>query len=177
MIFYDPTLLGQTIEVQFALDDDIDSFLRGFVDRNTPKADRRISDTMIGFVDKLMNRVSSPIACLIICSLKCVRNAEMAGIKGAFIGSMITLAICLLIASRSAQRQLFTSKNLPRKHVSSNLSKSLITSCRPFGRVWDFRLINFHKSLRHPAIHSACRWYRARIDDPADHNHLFTCGH
>ena len=27
MIFNDPTLLGQTIEVQFALDDDIDSFL------------------------------------------------------------------------------------------------------------------------------------------------------
>lgn len=99
MIFNDPTLLGQTIEVQFALDDDIDSFLRGFIDRNTPEADRRISDTMIGFVDTLNETglISYRLSDYLFFG-SASRNAEMAGIKGALIGSMITLAICLSIA-------------------------------------------------------------------------------
>ena len=99
MIFYDPKLLGQTIEVQFALEDDIDSFLRDFIDRNTPEADRQISDTMIGFVDTLNETglISYHLSDYLFFG-SASRNAEMAGMKGAFIGSMITLAICLSIA-------------------------------------------------------------------------------
>ena len=99
MILNDPSLLGKTIEVQFALDDDIDSFLRGFIDRNTPESDRRIDDTMIRFVDTLneMGIVSYHLSDYLFFG-SASRNAEMAGIRGAFVGSIITLAICLSIA-------------------------------------------------------------------------------
>ena len=99
LIFNDPSLLGQTIEVQFALDDDIDSFLRGFIDRKLPESDRRINDKTIGFVDTLNETglVSYRLSDYLFFG-SASRNAEMAGIKGAFIGSMITLAICLSIA-------------------------------------------------------------------------------
>ena len=99
MVLDDPSILGKTISVQFALDDDIDSFLRGCIDRDTPEADRRISDTTIGFIDRLSqeNLISYEISDYLFFG-SASRNAEMAGIKGAFVGSMITLAICLSIA-------------------------------------------------------------------------------
>ena len=99
MILKDPSLLGKTVHITFAVDDDIDSFLRGFIDRKTPEADRRISDNMISFVDKLEeeNLISYKISDYLFFG-SASRNAEMAGIKGAFIGSIITLAICLSIS-------------------------------------------------------------------------------
>ncbi len=99
IILKDPTLLGKTVHITFAVDDDIDSFLRGFIDRKTPEADRRISDNMISFVDKLEeeNLISYKISDYLFFG-SASRNAEMAGIKGAFIGSIITLAICLSIS-------------------------------------------------------------------------------
>ena len=99
MILKDPSLLGKTVHIRFAVDDDIDSFLRGFIDRKTPEADRRISDNMISFVDKLEeeNLISYKISDYLFFG-SASRNAEMAGIKGAFIGSIITLAICLSIS-------------------------------------------------------------------------------
>ena len=99
MILKDPSLLGKTLHVTFAVDDDIDSFLRGFIDRKTPEVDRRISDNMISFVDKLEeeNLISYKISDYLFFG-SASRNAEMAGIKGAFIGSIITLAICLSIS-------------------------------------------------------------------------------
>ena len=98
MLLSDPSLFGQMIEVQFALDDDIDSFLGVFIDRNTPKLDRRINDTMIGFED-ILNEVglfSCRLSDYLFFSSAC-RNAKMIAIKGAFIRSIITLSIFLLI--------------------------------------------------------------------------------
>lgn len=94
-----PSQMGQTVPMKFALDDDIDTFLRGMIDRNTPEADRRISDQVIDFVDRLEadGRVSYEISDYLFFG-SASRDAEMAGIKGAFIGSILTLAICVVIA-------------------------------------------------------------------------------
>ena len=98
-MYANPDLMGQTVPVKFALDDDIDSFLRGFVDRNTPEADRRINDTVIQFVDKLVasERVSYEVSDYLFFG-SASRDAEMAGIRGALIGSILTLFICVLIS-------------------------------------------------------------------------------
>lgn len=94
-----PSEMGQTISMKFALDDDIDTFLRGMIDRNTPEADRRINDQVIAFVDRLEadGRVSYEISDYLFFG-SASRDAEMAGIKGALIGSILTLAICVVIA-------------------------------------------------------------------------------
>jgi phosphate transport system permease protein len=83
----------------FAVDDDVDSFLRGFISRDTPEADRRINDKMIGYIDQLVadNRIEYAFSDYLIFG-SASRNAEMAGIFGAFVGSMLTLSVCLVLA-------------------------------------------------------------------------------
>ena len=94
-----PSLIGQTVSVKFALDDDIDSFMRGFISRETPEAERRINNQVIEFVDILNDagRISYELSDYLFFG-SASRNAEIAGIKGALIGSIFTLAICLIIA-------------------------------------------------------------------------------
>jgi phosphate transport system permease protein len=48
-----PQYIGKIVAVKFAVDDDIDSFLRGFISRATPESDRRVNDQTIEFVDRL----------------------------------------------------------------------------------------------------------------------------
>jgi phosphate transport system permease protein len=85
--------------MRFALDDDIDSFLRGFIKRETPEADRRINDRVIGYVDDLnaQGRISYNVSDNLFFG-SASRDAEMAGIKGAFVGSLMTLAVCLVLS-------------------------------------------------------------------------------
>lgn len=94
-----PNLFGTVSSVKFALDDDIDSFLRGYIKRETPESERRISDQIIKFVDKLdkEGRISYEFSDYIL-NGSASGNPEMAGIKGAFFGSILTLSVCLLIA-------------------------------------------------------------------------------
>ena len=99
MVKDDPGLFGTVTQVKFALDDDIDSFLRGYIKRETPESERRISNKSIEFIDKLNEegRISYEFSDYIL-SGSASGNPEMAGIKGAFIGSLLTLSVCLLIA-------------------------------------------------------------------------------
>lgn len=94
-----PELFGTIQPIRFALDDDIDSFLRGFIKRETPEADRRINDKVIGYVDMLneQGRISYNVSDYLFFG-SASRDAEMAGIKGAFIGSIMTLAVCLVLS-------------------------------------------------------------------------------
>ena len=95
----DPSILGTTQSMVFAMDDDVDSFLRGFISRDTPEVDRRINDKMIGYIDQLVadNRIKYAFSDYLIFG-SASRNAEMAGIFGAFVGSMLTLSVCLVLA-------------------------------------------------------------------------------
>ena len=99
MVKNDPSLFGTITKVKFALDDDIDSFLRGYIKRETPESERRISNIVIEYIDKLNEegRISYEFSDYILTG-SASGNPEMAGIKGAFIGSMLTLSVCLLIA-------------------------------------------------------------------------------
>ena len=99
MVVDDPSLLDTTQTITVAVDDDIDSFLRGFISRDTPEDDRRINDATIGYVDSLqeMGRINYLVSDYLFFG-SASRNPEMAGIKGAFFGSILTLSICLMLA-------------------------------------------------------------------------------
>lgn len=94
-----PEQFGTTQRIKFAVDDDIDSFLRGFIQRETPESDRRIDDLTIEIVDKWQSKglISYEISDYLFFG-SASRDAEMAGIKGALIGSLLTLAICISFA-------------------------------------------------------------------------------
>ena len=95
----DPAILDTTRPMTFAVDDDVDSFLRGFIKRETPEKDRRINDKMIGYIDELQAKglISFEFSDYLIFG-SASRNAEMAGIYGAFVGSILTLAVCLALS-------------------------------------------------------------------------------
>ena len=94
-----PELMGTTQTIKFAVDDDIDSFLRGFIKRETPEKDRRINNFTIEIVDKWQESglISYELSDYLFFG-SASRDAEMAGIKGALFGSLLTLAICVSIA-------------------------------------------------------------------------------
>jgi phosphate transport system permease protein len=94
-----PKLLNRRQYVKFALDDDADSYFRGFVKKQTPEKQRRLSDLQIAYLDQLQadGLVSHEISDYLFFG-SASRNAEMAGIKGAAIGSLLTLVVCFIIA-------------------------------------------------------------------------------
>ena len=94
-----PELLNSRQLVKFALDDDADSYFRGFVKKQTPEKQRRLSDLQIDYLDQLQadGLVSYKISDYLFFG-SASRNAEMAGIKGAAIGSLLTLVVCFVIA-------------------------------------------------------------------------------
>jgi phosphate transport system permease protein len=98
-ILADPSILDTTQTMRFAVDDDVDSFLRGFINRETPEQDRRINDKAIGYIDTLTEKglISFEFSDYLIFG-SASRNAEMAGIYGALIGSILTLAVCLVLS-------------------------------------------------------------------------------
>ena len=86
-------------KIKFALDDDADSFFRGYIKKQTPEKQRRLNDIEINYLEKMNEAgiITYEISDYLFFG-SASRNAEMAGIKGAFIGSMLTLAVCFLIA-------------------------------------------------------------------------------
>ena len=99
MVYNDPSLMDTTQTLRFAMDDDVDSFLRGFINRETPEKDRRINDRMVEYIDRLQadGKIIYAFSDYLIFG-SASRNPEMAGIYGAFIGSILTLSVCLVLA-------------------------------------------------------------------------------
>jgi phosphate transport system permease protein len=139
MVKNNPSLFGTTTSVKFALDDDVDSFLRGYIKRETPENERRISDKAIQFIDKLNKegRISYEFSDYIL-SGSASGNPEMAGIKGAFIGSMLTLSVCLLIAfplgvATAVYLEEIAKKNLITEFIEVNINNLAAVPSVVFG--------------------------------------------
>jgi len=99
MVYNDPSLMDTTQTLRFALDDDVDSFLRRFIKRETPEKDRRINDRMVEYIDRLQadGKIIYAFSDYLIFG-SASRNPEMAGIYGALMGSILTLSVCLVLA-------------------------------------------------------------------------------
>ena len=99
MVFRNPDLLGTTAKIKFPVDDDVDSFLRGYIDRTVPEADRRLNDLQLSYIDIFSKKdlISYRLSEYFFFG-SASRDAELAGIKGAVIGSLMTLFICFLIS-------------------------------------------------------------------------------
>ncbi|NHB78410.1 phosphate ABC transporter permease PstA [Rhodobacter calidifons] len=95
----DPSLIGTTLNITVPVSDPFDQLNKGGIDRNTPEANRRLNDAQIAAFDKLVEQglISTPFNWALF------RNAdsrfpELAGLKGAFIGSIYLLLVCFAIA-------------------------------------------------------------------------------
>ena len=135
----DPSILDTTRSMTFAVDDDVDSFLRGFIKRETPEKDRRINDKMIGYIDALVEKdlISFRFSDYLIFG-SASRNAEMAGIYGAFIGSILTLAVCLVLSfpmgvATAVYLEEFAPKNRVTELIEININNLAAVPSVVFG--------------------------------------------
>ena len=95
----DPTLVGQRLVLWVPADDDVDMLVKGHIDRSLPETERRIDDTQLAWIDswlaagQLEKRFNS-----ILFEAGDSREPELAGIRGALMGSLYTLLVTLLLS-------------------------------------------------------------------------------
>ena len=99
MVVADPSLIGQTISVWVPASDPIDQLSKGVIDRGLPPDRRRVDDQQIGYFDALAaeGRVRSVFNTTLFTAADS-RFPELAGLKGALVGSFYLLLICLLLS-------------------------------------------------------------------------------
>jgi phosphate transport system permease protein len=95
----DPSLIGGTLTLKVPLADPFDQLNKGLVDRATPEEFRRVTDAEIALFDRVAEdgRISAPFNVALFMAADS-RFPELAGLKGALIGSFYTLLICFLIS-------------------------------------------------------------------------------
>jgi phosphate transport system permease protein len=92
----DPGLMGQTRRIWVTLDDEADMFVKGQIDRALPEGQRRLKDHQIAWLDELIadGRIDKRFNANFFTAGDS-REPEMAGIRGAVMGSLLTLIVTL----------------------------------------------------------------------------------
>jgi phosphate transport system permease protein len=95
----DPALLGQTVSLRLPLDDQAQLFFKGFISAAVPEDARKLSDTQLGWLETLQERgqIVSGFNTRFLTGGDS-REPELAGIWGAAVGSLLTLAVTLVLS-------------------------------------------------------------------------------
>jgi len=99
MVRADPSVIGERRQVALIASDDVDSFLKGHIDRDLPEDDRRVKDNEIAWLDQLeadgavLSSFNSEFW-----TKGDSREPELAGFWGAMVGSFYTLLVTLLLS-------------------------------------------------------------------------------
>jgi phosphate transport system permease protein len=95
----DPSLIGQTLTIRVPVSDPYDQLAKGYVNRNAPEAERRLNDAQIAAFDSFVEagRISKPVNWGILTNGDS-RFPELAGLRGALVGTLYLLATCFIIA-------------------------------------------------------------------------------
>lgn len=99
MVVENPGLIGQTVEITVPVSDPYDQLYKELIDRDTPEQNRRLKDPEIAMFDRLQadGAISSPFNIGLFTNADS-RFPELAGLKGALIGSFWALLTCFLIS-------------------------------------------------------------------------------
>ena len=94
-----PELIGKTVPVWVTADDDVDMFIKGFIRRDLPENERRISNKELLWLDKLTSeqRIKKVFNTTFF-SAGDSREPELAGVWGAAVGSFFTLLVTVILA-------------------------------------------------------------------------------
>ena len=99
LVLGDPSLVGTTRTVRVPADDDVDMLLKGYIDRAVPEGSRRLNDRQIEMVDALEARGAIDLRFnRAFFTAGDSREPEISGIRGALVGSALTLLVTLLLS-------------------------------------------------------------------------------
>ena len=98
-VLADPGLIGETRRVWAPADDDVDMLVKGHIDRNAPEAERRVKDDQIAWIKRLerAGRIEKRFNTAFFTAGDS-REPELAGIRGAAVGSFLTLLVTLALS-------------------------------------------------------------------------------
>lgn len=99
LVTANPKLIGTVQEVWLPADDDVDMLLKGKIDRTAPEDNRRLNNKQLAWLDTLaaQGRLEQQFNSTFFTSGDS-REPELAGILGGVRGTMLTLAITLLLS-------------------------------------------------------------------------------
>lgn len=99
LVVADPRLIGQTLSLTVPVSDTYDQLNKGLIDRDTLEANRRLSNDEVARFDTLKSAgmISKPLNTGLITNADS-RFPELAGLKGALLGSFWALLVCFVIA-------------------------------------------------------------------------------
>ena len=94
-----PQFYHQTLTIWLPASDDVDMFMKGNISRKLPQSQRRLKDNQLVWLDELIlqNRVQKKFNTLFFTKGDS-RSPETAGIKGAVIGSSLTILVTLVLS-------------------------------------------------------------------------------
>ena len=94
----DPAIIGTTQMLWVRASDDIDSLIKGAIDRSLPEGNRRVKDTEIAWIQSLESQGAVELRFNThFFTSGDSREPEQAGILGAVVGSVLTLLITLAL--------------------------------------------------------------------------------
>lgn len=98
-VLADPSLLGRRQTVWLLADDTVDMLLKGATSRTAVEEERRLSDLQVGWIDALEgdDRLALRLNRAFF-SNGDSRDPEQAGVRGALVGSLLTLMITLALS-------------------------------------------------------------------------------
>lgn len=99
LVVADTRLIGQTVTMTVPVSDPYDQLAKGLIDRATPEDQRRLSDAEIAWFDRLaeQDRISRPFNWALFVNADS-RFPELAGLKGALMGSIWALLVCFVLS-------------------------------------------------------------------------------
>ena len=94
-----PQTIGSFVRIGVPTSDDIDLLIKGLIDRDLPESDRLVSDKELVWLDHFTarGRIHTQFAWMLFTSGDS-REPEMAGLRGAFVGSLLTILVTLAVS-------------------------------------------------------------------------------
>ena len=94
-----PDTIGTTRSVWLPADDDVDMLIKGHFDRRAPERERRLKDKQLAWIDRLSaeGRVEKRFNTTFFTAGDS-REPELAGIRGALVGSFLVLIVTLALS-------------------------------------------------------------------------------
>lgn len=98
-VLANPSVIGGTLTLDIPASDPYDQLNKGVISRDTPEANRRLNDQEIAWFDALVAKgaVSKPFNWGLLVNSNS-RFPELAGLKGAIVGSFYALLVCFLVS-------------------------------------------------------------------------------
>ncbi len=149
-----PDLIGQTVSFWAPADDEVDMLMKGYIDRDEPQGERRIKDNQLAWIDKLVaeGRLESRFNVAFFTNGDS-RDPELAGIRGALTGTILTLIVTLSLSfplgvAAAVYLEEFAPKNRWTDLIEVNINNLAAVPSIVFGLLGLAMFINFFELPR-----------------------------